>query len=78
MKLEKIYDKVKKYLLLIEEDKEPKKKKIKELEEKISNKIDKLKNKLKNSENIEEKNRLLEEIDILKKFRKQLKIKDKK
>ena len=73
MKLAKIYEKVKKYLLLIEEDKEPEKKKIKELEEKISDKIDKLKNKTKKSENVEEKNRLLEEIDILKKFKKQLK-----
>lgn len=73
MKLAKIYEKVKKYLLLLEEEKDIEKKKIKKLEEKIEEKIDKLKNKTKKNDNLEEKNRLTQEINILKEFKKQLK-----
>ncbi|MDY3199405.1 MAG: hypothetical protein AB7S49_04855 [Arcobacter sp.] len=73
MKLEKIYEKIKEYLLLIEEDKDLEEKKVKKLQEKIENKISKLKEKTKFSKNIEEENKLKEEISILKKFKKQLK-----
>jgi len=72
MKLEKIYEKVKKYLLLIEE-KDIEKKKIKNLIEKLDDKISKIKDKLESSKNIDEKNRFIEEMNILKKFKKQLK-----
>lgn len=74
MKLEKIYEKVKKYLSLIE-DKEIEKKKVKKLQEKLEDKIFKLKEKIKNSKILEEENRLKEELEILKKFKKQLKVK---
>jgi len=77
MKLEKIYEKIKEYLLLIEEDKDLEEKKVKKLQEKIENKISKLKEKTKFSKNIEEENKLKEEISILKKFKKQLKEKSK-
>ncbi|QKF76655.1 hypothetical protein [Arcobacter defluvii] len=73
MKLEKIYEKIKEYLLLIEEDKDLEEKEVKKLQEKIENKISKLKEKTKFSKNIEEENKLKEEISILKKFKKQLK-----
>lgn len=73
MKLAKIYEKVKKYLLLLEEEKDIEKKKIKKLEEKIEEKIDKLKNKTKKNDKLEEKNRLTQELNILKEFKKQLK-----
>lgn len=73
MKLEKIYEKIKEYLLLIEEDKDFEEKKIKKLQEKIEDKIFKLKEKVKLCNNIEEENKLKEEISILKKFKKQLK-----
>jgi len=73
MKLEKIYEKIKEYLLLIEEDKDLEEKEVKKLQEKIENKISKLKEKTKFSKNIEEENKLKEEILILKKFKKQLK-----
>ena len=46
MQLEKIYEKVKKYLLLIEED-DIEKKKIEKLTKNIEEKISKIKNKLK-------------------------------
>jgi oligoendopeptidase F len=72
MKLEKIYEKIKKYLELIEED-DIEKKKINKLNEKIEDKISKIKEKVKTSDNIEEENRLREEIGLLKKFKKQLK-----
>ncbi|WP_368028607.1 hypothetical protein [Arcobacter sp. s6] len=72
MKLEKIYEKIKKYLELIEDD-EIEKKKVSKLTEKIEDKISKIKEKVKSSSNIEEENRLREEIGILKKFKKQLK-----
>lgn len=72
MQLEKIYEKVKKYLLLIDED-EIEKKKIKKLNENIEEKISKIKSKLKIVEDIDDENRLKEEIAILKKFKKQLK-----
>jgi hypothetical protein len=72
MQLEKIYQKVKKYLLLIEED-DIEKKKINKLNEDIEEKISKIKNKLKSVNNIDDENRLKEEIAILKKFKKQLK-----
>jgi hypothetical protein len=72
MQLEKIYEKVKKYLLLIEED-DIEKKKIDKLSENIEEKISKIKNKLKSINDIDDENRLKEEIAILKKFKKQLK-----
>jgi hypothetical protein len=72
MQLEKIYEKVKKYLLLIEED-DIEKKKIDKLSENIEEKISKIKNKLKSINDIDDENRLKEEIEILKKFKKQLK-----
>lgn len=72
MKLEKIYEKIKRYLELIEED-DIEKKKVTKLNEKIEDKISKIKEKVKLSTNIEEENRLREEIGILKKFKKQLK-----
>ena len=72
MKLEKIYEKIKRYLELIEED-DIEKKKVNKLNEKIEDKIFKIKEKVKSSDNIEEENRLREEIGILKKFKKQLK-----
>ena len=72
MKLGKIYEKVKKYLLLIEED-DIEKKKIKKLSEDIEEKISKIKNKLKSTNDTDDENRLKEEIEILKKFKKQLK-----
>ena len=72
MKLEKIYDEVKKYLLL-DKDEEIEHKKVHKLYEKLEDKISKLKEKIKSSKNIEEENSLKEEIEILKKFRKQLK-----
>ncbi|BAK72465.1 hypothetical protein ABLL_0590 [Arcobacter sp. L] len=59
--------------MLIEEDKDLEEKKVKKLQEKIENKISKLKEKTKFSKNIEEENKLKEEISILKKFKKQLK-----
>ena len=49
-----------------------KKKKIEKLQEKIADKIAKKKKKIKETKSIEEENRLKEEIDILKKFKKQL------
>lgn len=73
MKLEKIYDEVKKYLLLTEDDEDIEHKEISELNEKLEDKISKLKEKIKSSNNIEEENSLKQEIEILKKFRKQLK-----
>ena len=80
MQLEKIYEKVKKYLLLIEED-DIEKKKIEKLTKNIEEKISKIKNKLKFVNDIGDENRLKEEMAILKKFKKQLKkkkqIKDK-
>jgi hypothetical protein len=72
MQLEKIYEKVKKYLLLIEED-NIEKKKIDKLSENIEEKISKIKNKLKSINDTDDENRLKEEIAILKKFKKQLK-----
>ena len=72
MKLEKIYEKVKKYLLLIEED-DIEKKKIEKLTKNIEEKISKIKNKLKFVNDIGDENRLKEEMAILKKFKKQLK-----
>lgn len=72
MQLEKIYEKVKKYLLLIEED-DIEKKKIDKLSENIEEKISKIKNKLKSIDDTDDENRLKEEIAILKKFKKQLK-----
>ncbi|MBU0925254.1 hypothetical protein KKG81_10240 [bacterium] len=72
MQLEKIYEKVKKYLLLIEED-DIEKKKIDKLSENIEEKISKIKNKLKSINDTDDENRLKEEIAILKKFKKQLK-----
>lgn len=72
MKLEKIYEKIKKYLVLNEDD-DIEKKKINKLNEKIEDKISKIKNKIKSSKNIQDENRLREEIGILKKFKKQLK-----
>jgi hypothetical protein len=71
MQLEKIYEKVKKYLLLIEED-DIEKKKIDKLSENIEEKISKIKNKLKSINDTDDENRLKEEIAILKKFKKQL------
>jgi len=71
MQLEKIYEKVKKYLLLIEED-DIEKKKIDKLSENIEEKISKIKNKLKSIDDTDDENRLKEEIAILKKFKKQL------
>ena len=72
MQLEKIYEKVKKYLLLIEED-DIEKKKIEKLTKNIEEKISKIKNKLKFVNDIGDKNKLKEEMAILKKFKKQLK-----
>lgn len=72
MKLEKIYEKIKEYLLLSEET-DIEKKKLKKLNEKIEDKISKKKQKVKSSKNIEEENKLRKEIGILKKFKKQLK-----
>ena len=72
MKLEKIYEKIKKYLELIEEE-DIENKKVDKLNEKIEDKISKIKEKIKSSDNIEEENRLREEIGILKEFKKQLK-----
>ena len=72
MKLGKIYEKVKKYLLLIEED-DIEKKKIEKLNEDIEEKISKIKNKLKSINDADDENRLKEEIEIFKKFKKQLK-----
>ena len=72
MKLEKIYDEVKKYLSLAK-DEETEHKKVHRLYEKLEEKISKLKEKIKSSKNIEEENTLKIEIEILKKFRKQLK-----
>ena len=72
MQLEKIYEKVKKYLLLIEED-DIEKKKIEKLTKNIEEKISKIKNKLKFVNDIGDENRLKEEMAILKKFKKQLK-----
>ena len=72
MKLEKIYEKVKKYLVLIDED-EIEKKKIKKLSGDIEEKISKIKDKLKSVKDLDDENRLKEEISILKKFKKQLK-----
>ena len=72
MQLEKIYEKVKKYLLLIEED-DIEKKKIEKLTKNIEEKISKIKNKLKFVNDVGDKNRLKEEMAILKKFKKQLK-----
>lgn len=65
MKLSKIYQKAKEYL---EKDKEEdiKKKKIKELEEKIQDKISKLKKKAKDSNCEEETQTLKSEIGVLK------------
>lgn len=77
MKLEKIYEKIKKYLELIEEE-DIEKKKVDKLNEKIEDKISKIKEKIKSSDNIEEENRLREEIGILKEFKKQLKEKSSK
>ena len=77
MKLEKIYEKIKKYLELIEEE-DIEKKKVDKLNEKIEDKISKIKEKIKSSDNIEEENRLREEIGILKEFKKQLKEKNTK
>ncbi|AXX94290.1 MULTISPECIES: hypothetical protein [Arcobacter] len=73
MKLVKIYEKVKKYLSLIEDKQEIEKKKIKKLQEKIEDKISKIEQKIKELNNIEEKERLKKEIIILKEFKKQLK-----
>ena len=75
MQLEKIYEKVKKYLLLIEED-DIEKKKIEKLTKNIEEKISKIKNKLKFVNDIGDENRLKEEMAILKKFKKQLKRKN--
>ena len=72
MQLEKIYEKLKKYLLLIEED-DIEKKKIEKLTKNIEEKISKIKNKLKFVNDIGDENRLKEEMAILKKFKKQLK-----
>jgi bacterioferritin (cytochrome b1) len=72
MQLEKIYEKVKKYLLLIEED-DIEKKKIEKLTKNIEEKISKIKNKLKFVNDVGDENRLKEEMAILKKFKKQLK-----
>lgn len=57
MQLEKIYEKVKKYLLLIEED-DIEKKKIEKLTKNIEEKISKIKNKLKFVNDIGDENRL--------------------
>ncbi len=46
MKLEKIYEKAKKYLLLIEEKEDVEKKKIEKLQNKIEDKISKLEKKI--------------------------------
>jgi hypothetical protein len=75
MKLEKIYEKIRKYLELIDED-DIEKKKVNKLNEKIEGKISKIKEKIKSTDNIEEENKLREEIGILKRFKKQLKEKN--
>jgi len=58
MKLGRIYEKAKKYLLLIDEKEDVEKKKIKKLQDKIDEKISKLEKKIQNESNQEEKIKL--------------------
>ena len=73
MKLKKILEKVKKYLFLIQNNEDIKKRKIEKLRDKIEDKILKLDKKIKKENSLEDILKLKEERNILKNFRKQLK-----
>ena len=73
MKLVKILEKAKKYLFLIENNEDIKKRKIEKLRDKIEDKILKLDKKIRDEKDEEQNLKLKEERNILKNFRKQLK-----
>ena len=73
MKLKKILEKAKKYLFLIQNNEDIKKRKIEKLRDKIEDKILKLDKKIRDEKDEEENLKLKEERNILKNFRKQLK-----
>ena len=73
MKLVKILEKAKKYLFLIENNEDIKKRKIEKLRDKIEDKILKLNKKIRDEKDEEQNLKLKEERNILKNFRKQLK-----
>ena len=73
MKLAKILEKAKKYLFLIQNNEDIKKRKIEKLRDKIEDKILKLDKKIRDEKDEEQNLKLKEERNILKNFRKQLK-----
>ena len=73
MKLKKILEKAKKYLFLIQNNEDIKKRKIEKLRDKIEDKILKLDKKIRDEKDEEQNLKLKEERNILKNFRKQLK-----
>lgn len=73
MKLARILEKAKKYLFLIQNNEDIKKRKIEKLRDKIEDKILKLDKKIRDEKDEEQNLKLKEERNILKNFRKQLK-----